>query len=216
MLDFEYGYPYSSCYTESDLRYLASKSKSLFFNQDRFLKNAGWMGIDIHCDNKDQADAMESIYYVKNGSSYWNHTGTKVSSENCDPFFYRWDNVVCFTIPAIFAGRDIHRRVTSLRESCDGYCFVCGAKIENEHEEKWVYNCIHAGVIMDFQGERVEILCGDCFNRWANYNNHLNKYYSDWGYYREGNINQVCRLQTKDQIAFVRFILKMRELKICA
>ena len=205
MFRFEHGYPYSSCYTEPNLRYLANKSRSLFFNKEKFTKYSLWMGIDLQNISKKMADRIQSMYGVKNkdyqfldkryGFAYacYNRVGTRFSDVNDEPFFYRQNNDVIFSIRAIFAGRDHDKKIKSLRESCDAKCLVCGTRIANKKE--FHDRNLRGGISLRMDANRFEIICKKCFLKWIKFNGRPT-YGSPENLY----------INMEEQISFVRFI----------
>lgn len=218
MFDFEYGYPYSSCYTERDLMYIASKSKSLSFNSDRFSKNAGWMGIcefETH-SNKHFIDAIEDRYYVKNKCYYGDHFGTAMNANNQNPFFKREGNNVWFTIQAIFAGRDHDKTAMSIRESCNAKCLVCGCDITHPDDPYCSFlDRLYGGTILDFRSDRFEVLCCDCFNKMVSF---FNKYseHVKYGFrplHDDYEHIKYCSLyDSEEQMLFIRFVIAHKKL----
>jgi len=193
MFEFEYGYPCCSCYTEQDLKYLASESKSFVFNKDKFSDHSGWMG--IREDGKQLSDAIEKRYFVKNKKDYGNYTGSALYQENRDPFFFRWGDEVCFTILAIFAGRGDDKKTSSLKQACDVKCFICDAKESRRF------------AVLDFKCDRFEAICSNCYEKWVKFRTGSNVNETDWWY------NRYLRIDTKEQIQLIRFVVKNRKLK---
>jgi len=205
---FEYGYPLSSCYLESDLKYMASKSRSLSFNHDRFIYNSRWMGVRFWHINQRYADWIEARYAVDTKYNFGAYMeGSAVGKANSEPFFFRVGNDVFFTMRAIFAGRDRGTRIWSLRESCDAKCLVCNTKIRSEMDF-YNKNRVNGGVVLDTNSERFEIVCNNCFGKWRKhqnpyrYQNCLHNRPSEddfgWNYY----------LCPNEQISFTRFFLQ--------
>jgi hypothetical protein len=199
MFRFEFGYPYSSCYTEPDLRYLAAKSKSLSFNRSRFVSNSGWMGISKTLQTKRMADIVESKYFIDRKPGFLSKVGSNLGDYNHKPFFKREENWVVFTVRALFAGHDDDKRSQSLRESCDAKCFVCGARIESEGSR--LTDSIYDGVILDFNTHRYEIVCDDCYWGWMRTDRPWIKRYELTGY------RTVRYVDVESQISFTRFVL---------
>jgi len=216
-------WPYSSCYTEPDLRFLVAKSKSLSFNRERFVTNSSWMGCCIDPIDRKHADHIESKYgnVERNAKhvgdiQWWGLSGTRLSDQNSEPFFYRLPSrinngceFVAFTIRAIFAGRVDNKICNSLRESCEAKCLVCNAPIIHERDQ-FYDNRINGGVILvtdnrsswdDNTHRRYEIICNDCHSKWKGY--HRNANADGWD-----EINRSHILFTEELISFTRFFLK--------
>jgi len=203
MFEFEHTYPYGSFYTERDIEYLVSKSKSLSFNRGRFFENSHFMGVvatprryEEFCmginDNRrpyviedrwnQLCDVLEGMYYVKNEHDGL-YIGTSYNKINTSPFFKRWDKEVFYTIPAIFAGRDYGKKVNAIRESCSADCYVCKTKISNKKYDEFIHinNKLYGGVFFGLQKYRFEVLCKDCYIKYIIYKSGVNK-----------NFNELC------------------------
>jgi len=157
MFKYEFNHPYCSCYTRQDLIRMASTSKSLSFNEDRFLSHARWMGIHFYTNDQDELNALEDQYFVVNKRELGNRIGTAWDDGNNDPFFYKFENEVFYTKQAIFAGRGYHKRSEAINLVCDGSCLICEKKRFDEDDD------FDTGVVFSFDGERFELLCRDCF-----------------------------------------------------
>src|SRR6056297_1208052 len=127
---FECGYPCSSCYTEPDIRYVAARSRTLTFNKEMFLKEAGWLGVtslelEHKCRDKVKIKSLlERLYKSEECEDPFNtfgcKIGTAVYAQNFKPFFCVTDyDGVFFTIRAVFAGRDDSRLAQTVSLCCD-------------------------------------------------------------------------------------------------
>ena len=200
MFRFEFGYPYGSCYTEPDIRYLTARSKSLSFNNMRFRENADWMGVSSrYPDSKHRADILESMYFVESEGSYRSRVGTRLADRNGEPFFYRWGDSVSFTLRAFFAGRDWNKKERCIRYSCDGKCFICKAQIGAKREPYW--DKLNEGVILNLGGNRFEVICEDCWKRWRKI------IWAGRMPYIKGGTPYVYCCRSEDLISLTRFIL---------
>jgi len=163
------------------------------------------MGVRQDFENQYHGDVLEQIYFVKNKTDYGNCVGTKLSDTNNDPFFYRWEDSMAFTIKAIFAGRDYDKRLQSLRESCDATCLVCGCEILADVEDRWNY--LETGVMIGFScDDRAEMLCVNCYNKWLSFRD---PYYTDLNFLHEKHCYSENRnLDIEGQISLMRFMLK--------
>lgn len=165
----EYGYPYSSAYTEADIRHFIGNSYSIKFDKETFEKHHECVGQkrkinqDVHDRYVRRFKPLVIDEDGRHNGTYIYNIGVGTAQSNLSPLPYIYrdshfnESIIWFK--AIHVSRSItHPRSYAVVYSSDTICFLC----EKESEKIRHY---HQRNIYDFKG-RMECVCDECRNKY--------------------------------------------------